>query len=387
LVDINKAMAHSYISYWEHEVWLKDIDITVVGSGIVGLSSAYFLKKKYPQKKIVVIERGFLPHGATTRNAGFSCFGSVTEILSDMNQHGKEKAYQLVKDRFDGLHALIQLHGADNIGYLNLGGYEIFTPEQAHIFEHCLEKLDELNCDLQEVLNIRSNVYSRSDHNKAGELGLNQITGMLFNPWEGQLHSGLLMHHLIKLCRQVGVEIFTGMEVLGYSETAGGICLHTGNGVEVQTHRLVITTNGFARQLVPGLDVVPARGQVLVTSPIKNLRLKGTFHHHEGFDYFRNIDNRVLIGGGRNLDINCEETTQMEENEKIRTYLLDFLTHTVLSGDQFTIEHEWSGIMGVGPQKSPIVKFITDQVFVAVRMGGMGVALGTRVGMKVAEEL
>jgi glycine/D-amino acid oxidase-like deaminating enzyme len=380
-------MSHSYISYWEHDVWLKNIDITIVGSGIVGLSAAYFLKKKYPAKKVVVIERGFLPHGATTRNAGFSCFGSVTEILADIDKNGKEKAYQLVKDRFDGLHALIQLHGADAMGYHNLGGYEIFTQAQASVFEFCLEKLPELNSDLQQVLNIRSDVYNLADKNKAVELGLQQVTSMFFNAWEGQLHSGLLVNNLIQLCRQAGVEIFTGMEVLGYAETGDSVCLHTGNGVDIQTRQLVITTNGFARQLVSELDVVPARGQVMVTSPIKNLRLKGTFHHNEGFDYFRNIDNRVLIGGGRNLDMHREETTQMEENEKIRSYLMDLLTHTVLPGEQFNIEHEWSGIMGVGQEKTPIVKPITNQVFVAVRMGGMGVALGTHVGMKVADTL
>ena len=147
-------MSHSYISYWEHDVWLKDIDIAIIGSGIVGLSSAYFLKKKYPKKKIVVLERGFLPHGATTRNAGFSCFGSATEIISDIKKTGKEKAYRLVKDRFDGLNALIQLHGPDNIQYENYGGYEIFTPADENIFESCKTELDDLNTDLQEILKI-----------------------------------------------------------------------------------------------------------------------------------------------------------------------------------------------------------------------------------------
>jgi glycine/D-amino acid oxidase-like deaminating enzyme len=47
----------------------------------------------------------------------------------------------------------------------------------------------------------------------------------------------------------------------------------------------------------------PARAQVLITKPIDSLKIKGTFHMDRGYYYFRNIDNRVLIGGGRNLDL------------------------------------------------------------------------------------
>lgn len=377
-------MPHSYISYWEHDVWLKDIDIAIIGSGIVGLSSAYFLKKKYPSKKIVVFERGFLPHGATTRNAGFSCFGSVTEILSDIKKTGKEKAYQLVKDRFDGLNALVQLHGADTIGYENLGGYEIFTKADEDIFENCKKQVEELNNDLQEVLNIRSNVYNVSENTRSTELGLKNVIGMFFNPWEGQIHSGLLVKNLVKLCREVGVEIITGIEVLEFENIPSGVLLKAEHNIEIKAQQLLITTNGFAKQFLPKLDVLPARGQVLVTSPIEGLKLKGTFHHHEGFDYFRNIGNRVLLGGGRNIDMQVEESVEMDKNDKIRSYLLNLLNDIILPNTTYTFEHEWTGIMGVGEIKSPIIEEVQKNVFVAVRMGGMGVAIGTNVGIKVA---
>jgi gamma-glutamylputrescine oxidase len=377
-------MSHSYISYWEHETWLKDIDISILGSGIVGLSSAYFLKKKYPAKKIVVFERGFLPHGATTRNAGFSCFGSATEILSDIKKNGKEKAYQLVKDRFNGLNSLLQLHGPDTIGYENLGGYEIFTNDDLNVFEETKTKLDELNKDLRDVLGIKSNVYEVSDNSRSTELGLAKVAGMFFNPWEGQIQSGLLIKNLSKLCRDAGIEIFTGIEIVKFDNHLSGIALFTNNSIEIKTKELLITTNGFAKQFVPDMDVQPARGQVIVTSPIEGLKLRGAFHHHEGFDYFRNVGDRVLLGGGRNLDIDKEITPQMERNDKIYEYLMRFLSETVIPGKKFEIEFEWSGIMGVGEDKSPIIQHIQPNVMVAVRMGGMGVAIGTEVGKKVS---
>ena len=69
------------LSYWEYKTWLSNIDYTIVGSGIVGLNCALALREEHPHAKIVVLEKGVLPQGASTKNAGFACFGSISEIL------------------------------------------------------------------------------------------------------------------------------------------------------------------------------------------------------------------------------------------------------------------------------------------------------------------
>ena len=56
-------------SYWENKTWLSNIDFVIVGSGIVGLNCALELRAKYPKSKIVVLEKGLIPHGASSRNA------------------------------------------------------------------------------------------------------------------------------------------------------------------------------------------------------------------------------------------------------------------------------------------------------------------------------
>lgn len=380
-------MSQSYISYWEQDTWFNDLDVVIIGSGIVGLSSAYFIKAKYPNRKVIVFERGFLPHGATTRNAGFSCFGSPGEILADIKKNGKQMAYTLVKERFDGLHALLLLHHPDDISYENFGGYEVFRDNEKSLYEEYQSEIDVLNNELQEVLKIKSNIYEVKPVSAATEMGLKGISGLFFNPWEGQLHSGRLMKSLLKKCRELGIEIITGIKVAGYHKANEKVLITLDNGTEIKCTDLIITVNGFAKELVPELDVNPARGQVLVTAPINGLALKGTFHHHEGFDYFRNIDNRVLLGGGRDLDLIGEATTEMERNDIIYSYLVNLLHEVILPGIDFKIEHEWSGTMGVGNDKTPIIKYVQDNVLVAVRMGGMGVAIGTNVGKKVAEML
>src|SRR5690606_23509855 len=105
----------------------------------------------------------------------------------------------------------------------------------------------------------------------------------------------------------------------------------------------------------------------------------------EGYYYFRNIDDRILFGGGRNLDFKTEETMELGQTHIIQTKLEELLHDIISPHQQVKIERRWSGIMGVGSQKTPIVKQISNSVFCGVRLGGMGVALGSLVGRELAE--
>jgi glycine/D-amino acid oxidase-like deaminating enzyme len=148
-----------------------------------------------------------------------------------------------------------------------------------------------------------------------------------------------------------------------------------------------LCSNGFAQQLLPNLEVAPARNQVLVTHPVPNLKVEGCFHYDRGYFYFRNLDGRILLGGGRNLDFEVEKTTEFGTNDRIRTALLDLL-HTVICPDQeVEVDIWWTGIMGLGPVKKPIVERVSPHVVAAVRLSGMGVAIGSFVGTEGADLL
>ena len=73
--------------------------------------------------------------------------------------------------------------------------------------------------------------------------------------------------------------------------------------------------------------------------------------------------------------------------ERIQNALEALLKNTIIPGRDFEIEQRWSGIMGVGTQKKPIVKQLSNHVYCGVRMGGMGVAIGSVIGKEVAELL
>jgi glycine/D-amino acid oxidase-like deaminating enzyme len=152
-----------------------------------------------------------------------------------------------------------------------------------------------------------------------------------------------------------------------------------------KTSNLIICTNGFAQSFFPHLDVNPARAQVIVTTPINDLKIKGTFHFDDGYYYFRNIGNRVLLGGGRNLNLEGENTTDLQTTQQIIEALKTQLSSFILPQQPIDIEYEWAGIMGVGLAKRPIIESIDPKIAVGVRMGGMGVAIGASVGKKLAD--
>jgi glycine/D-amino acid oxidase-like deaminating enzyme len=182
----------------------------------------------------------------------------------------------------------------------------------------------------------------------------------------------------------MGVTVLNGTEITGYEKVHGQLLLHTNHDFPLLSSQLLVATNAFARQLLPQLDIVPVRGQIVVTAPLEGLSFKGSFHYDEGYYYFRNLGDRVLLGGARNKAIDEETTDRMDLSAPIQSELERFLQETILPGRHFTIEHRWSGIMAMGSEKMPIIKAINDHVFCAVRMSGMGVALAPVVGEKIA---
>ena len=115
------------ISYWEQKTFFNDIDYIIIGAGIVGYSTALSLRKLSPTAKILILERGNLPSGASSKNAGFACFGSATELYSDLQLNNEEEVWNTVKKRWDGLQNLRLLIGDDNLKFQNLGSWDLIT--------------------------------------------------------------------------------------------------------------------------------------------------------------------------------------------------------------------------------------------------------------------
>lgn len=372
-------------SVWEKETFFSHKDVIIVGSGVVGLWSAYYMKKAKPQAKILVLERGIIPTGASTRNAGFACIGSPTELLADARKMGEQSMLEIVAMRYEGLQRIKKVFSNKEIEYERYGGYELITEDQYSKLKQLKNDLGWLNITLRRA--IRDEKIFRIADKKIKDFGFKKISHLIESRAEAQLHSGKLLQALLRKVQGMGVEVFTQTEVKHFEKTNEKIVVRSNLPVTLSADQLLICTNGFASQLLPKIDVAPVRGQVLVTSPIKKLHFKGAFHFDEGFYYFRNLGNRVLLGGARNKAIKEEASAEMITTDLIQEELEHFLKEFVLPKQKFTIEHRWSGIMGMGAGKFPIIKRVEKNVFCAVRMSGMGVALSPVVGDIVARQM
>ena len=155
------------LSYWEKKEWFNNIDTLIIGSGIVGLCSAIEILKKNPNQNLLILEKGFLPQGASTKNAGFACFGSPTEIFDD----------------------------------------------QKIIFDDCYEKIEYLNKLLNPI--FKKNVFSiiETPYNFK-----NTLKKCIYNPFEAQLDVGVMMKNLISNTESMGGKIITGITVKKVNE-------------------------------------------------------------------------------------------------------------------------------------------------------------------------
>lgn len=371
-------------SYWEQESFTR-YDHIVIGAGIVGLSMAIELKDKFPAKRVLVLERGLLPTGASTRNAGFACMGSATELLDDLQHTTEMEAVELFQWRKKGLELLRHRLGDANICYKENGSYELISEQEAD----ALDKLEYLNALLQPITG-RSSFALAND--KVGEFGFSKAytKALIENTCEGELHSGMMMRALTDMAIGKGIEIKTGADVVKFDDLDSRVEVllrdpFRNNTSVLQCEKLFICTNAFTKQLLPDVDVLPGRGQVLITHPISGLKFKGIYHFDKGYYYFREINGRVLLGGGRNLDFKTENTTDFALNEMIQADLLQKLNDIILPSTSFIIDRRWTGIMAFGANKFPIVKAFSPRVFGAFRMGGMGVALGSEAARRLLE--
>ena len=368
------------LSYWEKTTFFNDIDVAIIGSGIVGLNAAFNLKKKHKDLKIIVLERGMLPSGASSKNAGFACFGSASELLEDLGNNSENEVFSLVEKRWKGLLRLRKNLGDKAIDFHNWGGYEVFETHKS--YSKCEDKLGYLNKHTSSIIGKKI-IYRNADE-KIKTFGFRNVKHMILNTAEAQIDTGKMIRALISKVRNLDIEIINGFEVKEMTDEGKNVRIVSGNGININCKRVIIATNGFAKQLLPALKVEPARAQVIVTDPIKKLKLKGTFHFDNGYYYFRNIGDRVLFGGGRNLDFITENTTEFGLTQLVQNKLETLLNKMILPDTKYTIDTRWSGIMGVGPQKKSIVQAVSPNVFCAVRMGGMGVAIGSLIGEEVA---
>jgi len=371
-------------SYWERKSFYAEVDLTILGCGIVGLNAGISFLENSPAAKVIILERGLRPDGASTKNAGFACFGSPGELIDDLKNSTVEEVFALFKRRYDGIFALRKRLGAEYFGWNPSGGYEIFNALNVEDYPK-LNQLEEINREIYKCIGIHD--YFQIADEEINEHGLINVTHLIKTQHESLLNPEQMIHALIKKFYSLGGKIFFGMEVSQWFEEDLNVKIICKNNAQFLAKKLLIAVNGFAKQLIHDIAVNAARNMVICIRPTLALQLKGAYHYHHGYVYFRPVDDGVLIGGGRHQDLENEYTDEIQINQNIYQYLIRFAEQHILGDQKYEIIDQWVGIMGLGPVKKPIIQMHSPRVGISVRMGGMGVAIGTLVGNEAAEML
>ncbi len=357
------------VSYWQDTVGLtteQETDIVIVGAGLAGLSTAYWLSKLDPDLRIQVVDKDKIGSGASGRNAGFITCGSTEHFSRMSSSYGENKAAEIWKFTEYNHRLMVEEFGKEfleeNCEYRNLGSWTLAATE------HEIEVIGQTVGLLQKTgVNVEwcDQVFE----------GTEGFYGGAFYKDDGEIHPAKYLWHLA-LHTGNNVNISENTEVFDMYTLEHKIIVQT-NKKRFSTSAVVLCTNAWSSQLVPWFTdkVTPMRGQIVVTDPVDAF-LQPAYCSFV-LDYFRQlVDGCVLIGGFRNADAEKEVGYSDEINPRIHKKLEGFLNEhfPILRGKR--IDYRWSGVMGFAADGYPMVGSLTEDPRIYYNVGFTAHGLG-----------
>ncbi|MCF8070144.1 MAG: FAD-binding oxidoreductase [Desulfobacterales bacterium] len=362
-------------------------DIAIVGGGFTGLASAYHLKKKFPEKRIILLEASRCGYGASGRNGGVACIhpGVISEAnekrgiddaraISSIAGHGVNSIRKMIKE--DGLNCDMEENGniilAEKLSHL----------KDLHHYKEILKKID-----------IPSTILSRSE--VAAKLKTAHFYGALQTQAEVMLDPAKLALGIKTIAESLDVEIY---------EQTRALKIIPGKTINIETEfgdviadSVVIGTNGYSPML--GLfknRVVAAADYVIATEPLSDNQLASIgwedreplVDTRELFSYFRlTADSRIVFGGER-VAYYYGNRPSPGNNKKILTDLEKTLFTIWPQLKGVKIAHRWGGTMGITRDNLPLIGVMGEHknIYYGVGYSGEGLCW-TQVAGKIISQL
>jgi gamma-glutamylputrescine oxidase len=339
------------IYYWQDahkQKSVDEVDVAIIGGGIMGAASAYWLSQR-KGLKVAVVEAQKCGWGASMRNGGFVLRGLFAYYNQAVAAYGRAVARELLQ-----FNEQTQQHLAE---FAKLYGERfLYEPCGSYLLACSLEELQALEESAQlmaddgfEVQFIKHDPIKRDYY------------GALFNRCDAGVHSGLLVETLFDVA---GVPVYEGEPVWRLErKEAGGIIVHT-TGRQLHCSRVLLVTNAYAPLLEPWFTdkVHPVRGQVIVTKPLKKRILDNLCYANYGWEYFRQLpDNRFLLGGCRQMYRTDEVGYADMVTPAVQTALHNYLRDRFPEAAAVDVDYRWSGIMAFTRDELPIIGELVHQ--------------------------
>ncbi len=328
------------ISYWLDESRKSDLsyDAVIVGAGIAGLSTAYWLEKNDPSLKIAIIDKSFLGAGASGRNAGFITCGSAEHFNKLQQQFGLDKAVEIWKfsenNRSLLQQEIIQNAPAD-VDFFATGSCTVApSPED-------WERYQSIHTTM---LNAGIDVELIDESYLSAHYGVRNFQGAIQYRHDGIIHPVKLLNKIKSKLKKT--DFLLGEEVFSISEN-DSVHIRTQKN-RISAKKMFVCVNGYLPSLFPDFKnlIKPQRGQIAVTEPLPAF-VKGPCYLTKHLCYFRQLPTgELLVGGFRNHDIEAENTALDEATDLIQKALADFTRNYFQNTKEVKINYRWSGIMG-----------------------------------------
>ncbi|KAM3589127.1 hypothetical protein VKS41_000004 [Umbelopsis sp. WA50703] len=362
-IDFGGLYTPSTNSYWlngapwqeaNKERLPESADVVIVGAGMSGLSTAYWLKQYNPKLKVVVTEARGVSSGATGRNGGICLPGLNDSFQETIDQFGYEPAKKLLDFDYltvNEMKSFVQRHCDTDKGFfdpemtfLKDGGLILWsTPQQR---DDGLKDADALIAAGlgQDVTRLDSADVKAITGSDAFYGGLQIKTTAVL--WAAKF--------VFSLARQVQdwCHIATFCPVEGVSKGGDHFKVKTSRGT-IQCSKIVYATNAWTCSILPEFKkhVIPVRNQVLQFRPPKQVKWNYCLSSNDGYEYMSQRPNGdIVIGGMRNL-VDGQEVNQPDDstlNDKVGKALREYLPKHFpqIKESDIKVQHEWSGIMG-----------------------------------------
>jgi len=370
-------------SYWLDRTYRSDkknYDVVIVGAGISGLSTAYWLNKEDPSLKVAIVEKHRIGFGASGRNAGFITCGSVEHFNRLISKHGLQEAVDIWKFAETNLKLLqehiIQENGKE-IEFAKRGAYSLAAQDNE------FKELQNVAKTMRE-LNIPVETYSSTEVEK--NVGAKNFVGGIKYLDDAETNPVLLLELMRS---KIKADVFEGTEAHRYEQTAEGTrILKTDNG-DFETSMIIYCLNGYSPNLHPYFDdkIYPTRAQILMMEKAPAF-MDGPCYANFYLDYFRQMPNgALLIGGFRQLEKTTEVGYSDHITPVIQNALHDFVKEHLPALRDKKVTHRWSGIMGFSRDGQPMIGALPEdnQVYFAGGYTGHGIGLAFNTGKSLVD--
>jgi gamma-glutamylputrescine oxidase len=348
----------------------KSFDAVIVGAGISGLSTAYWLNREDPSLKIAIIEKSRVAFGASGRNAGFITCGSVEHFNRMINKHGLKQATEIWRFSQENLQMLKRdIIGDDgpSLGFEQNGAYSLAAQEN---------EFSELKnvAETMGTLDIKTEILAGSDVRT--RVGAQNFVGGIKYLDDASINPANLVNHIRQ---KIKVELFEGVEAYAIEATTDGSrVVKTDNG-DFECSMVVLNLNGYTSSLHPWFadKIYPTRGQCLMMEAVPRF-MDGPCYANFYLDYFRQIPSgELLIGGFRQVEKATEVGYSDHITEPIQKALHEFVMTHLPQYKSSKVTHRWSGVMGFAKDGEPMVGSIPDdpQIYFAGGYTAHGIGL------------